>query len=81
MREIVVRRCRRCGVKFMQYAKPKKGRASTGSSAYILHSYCPACRWRNRRAFHMCDPRFAGIGGHGVLDVETVRQKIARAAK
>jgi hypothetical protein len=38
---------------------------ASGSEAYVLHSFCPSCRWQNTRAARECDPRYAGVGGHG----------------
>ena len=61
----IVRRCRRCGEKFAQRAKPSMNQISAGSEAYVLHSFCPSCRWQNARAARECDPRFADVGGHG----------------
>lgn len=61
----IVRRCRRCGRVFEQRAKPSLNSISSGSEAYVLHSFCPSCRWQNTRAARECDPRYSGVGGHG----------------
>lgn len=59
-----VRTCRRCGRVFEE--KPLKPyRMPTSAEGYVEHRYCPRCRWAQKRAARLCDPRYAGVGGHG----------------
>lgn len=70
----IVRRCRRCGKVFEQYAKPGLYSISAHSDAYVLRSYCKSCAWAMKRAARACDSRYVGVGGHGdVLEYRTVR--------
>lgn len=63
--ELVVRKCRRCGKEFEQRLRPKLNTISASAEGYVLHSYCEHCRSVNRERFRACDPRYAGVGGHG----------------
>ena len=63
-----VKRCHRCGKMFEDRQLPKVT-ASVSSEAYIDHRYCPSCSWTMKRAAHACDPRYAGVGGHGGLEI------------
>ena len=78
---IIVRKCRRCGRKFNQRAKPTTNHISCSSEAYVLHRFCPSCRWQNARAARECDPRFATVGGHGTDFPETPSILRTRAAR
>lgn len=66
-REHVVKKCRRCGKAFSQLLKPSPYKVAAGSDAYVLHSYCENCRNHIRARARLCDPRYAGVGGHGDL--------------
>ena len=68
-----VRKCRRCGMVFEEkHLKPYK--MPTSDEGYVEHRYCPSCRWAQKRAARLCDPRYVGVGGHGdVLEYRTVR--------
>ena len=66
-RERVVKKCRRCGEAFEQLLKPSPYKIAAGSDAYVLHSYCESCRKTTRARARDCDPRYAGVGGHGDL--------------
>ena len=63
--ERIVRKFRRCGKEFEQMLRPKLNTISASSDGYVLHSFCERCRNDNRRHYHECDPRYAGVGGHG----------------
>ena len=47
---------------------PIKVQASNES--YVEHRYCESCRWKMKRAARACDPRYAGVGGHGDILAE-----------
>ncbi len=79
--KIIVRKCRRCRRKFEQRERPGKYTISASSEAYVLHSFCPSCRWQNTRAARECDPRFSSIGGHGTDFPETPSTLRTRAAR
>ena len=56
--------CRRCGNVFEErYLKPHK--IPTSDEGFVEHRYCPSCRWAQKRAARLCDPRYVGVGGHG----------------
>ena len=60
-----VKKCRRCGRTFAE--KPLRANRVPPTSALFSHSYCPSCTWAMKRAASACDPRFAGVGGHGEI--------------
>jgi len=60
------KRCRRCGRTFEEKPMPKTS-ASASNEAYIDHRFCPSCTWQMKRAARLCDPRYAGVGGHGAI--------------
>lgn len=60
----VVKRCRRCGREFEERSlAPYK--ICNSDEGYVEHRYCPSCRWTQKRAAHLCDPRYVAVGGHG----------------
>ena len=73
----VVKKCRRCGRTFVERPMPK--RTCSSLSALYSHRYCPSCTWAMKRAMRSCDPRFAGVGGHGDI-LEGVRAVDIRKA-
>lgn len=65
----IVKKCRRCGKVFEE--KPMKPyRMPTSDEGYMEHRYCPSCRWAQKRAARLCDPRYVGVGGHGDILAE-----------
>ncbi len=61
----VVRKCRRCRKVFEQNERPGLYKISAAEEAYVQHSYCEKCRKKIKRSYRACDPRYAGVGGHG----------------
>ena len=60
----IVKKCRRCGRTF-EDARLSPYKVQGSDDGYVEHRYCPSCRWKQRRAARACDPRYAGVGGHG----------------
>ena len=66
----IVKKCRRCGHRFAQAAKPSLYQIIAASDGYVLRSYCKSCAWAMKRAARACDPRHVGVGGHGDILAE-----------
>ena len=72
----IVRRCRRCGKKFEQLARPRLLTIQVSSDAYVLRSYCKSCSWAIQRAARACDSRFAETAGfEDVLDFNCPKKR------
>ncbi|MBQ6339029.1 MAG: hypothetical protein IJI36_07795 [Kiritimatiellae bacterium] len=59
-----MKKCSRCGRTFEE-ARLSPYKVQGSDDGYVEHRYCPSCRWKQRRAARLCDPRYVGVGGHG----------------